>query len=184
MNFKIPKLFFSDSDKKPFRKCKVCEIELSDGKVPYSIEKAYKRTPEGEDITLFEIAICMPCAEKQSQKMSQESQQFLQKVMMNNDFMKRRMNLWKNWEEDWNKKCLFSEKTPNINDEYHVVGHFRGNKVIEQQSPFLIGPEMIEHIQENLSAETKEEMDDFGRTFLGPDPTIAKLLEEGKFVMV
>ena len=43
---------------------------------------------------------------------------------------------------------------------------------------------MIEHIQENLSLETKEEMDNFGRQFLGPDPSLKALLEDYQFVMV
>ena len=184
MSFEIPTHFFSDADQKPFRSCKVCDINLSDGKVPYSIEKAFKKTPEGEDVTIFEIAICMNCAEKQAQKMSQASRSFLQKAMMNEDFIKKRSEMWEGWNSKWNKKCIFSDKSPEVNDEYHIVGHFQGDKVIPHQSPFVIGPEMIAYIQENLSAETKEEMDNFGRTFLGPDPTIAKLLEDGKFVMV
>lgn len=185
MNNNVPQDFYSDSDKEPFRECKVCELDLSDGKTPYSIEKAFKKTPEGEDLTLFELAICIPCAQKQAQKMSEDSRNFIEETMMTDRFFKRRQQMWKNgWQERWNKECIFSGKSLSLNEEYHVVGHFQGNEVLKGQPPFVIGPEMIAYIQENLSAETKGEMDDFGGQFLGPDPKIAELLEDYQFVMV
>ena len=83
MNLDIPKDFYSDSDEQPFRACKVCDCDLSEGNIPYSIEKAFKRVDEDTDITLFEIAICMHCAEKQSEKMSEESRAYIMKMMRN-----------------------------------------------------------------------------------------------------
>src|SRR5690554_7507829 len=73
MDLDIPKDFNSDSDDQPFTACKVCERDLSKGEVPYSIEKAYKRVDEDKDVTLFEVAICMPCAEKQAEKIDRKS---------------------------------------------------------------------------------------------------------------
>jgi hypothetical protein len=185
MKFTIPKKFFSDSDKKAFCNCKVCNIDLSDGKTMYTIEKAFKRTPEGEDVTLFEIAICMPCAEKQAQKMSETSKAFLQRTLMNEDFMQTRHKKWETgWEFDWDQHCFFSNNVIKNHEEYHIVGHFIGNTILPYQTPFVIGQEMLEYVQENLSHETKKEMDDFGGKFLGPDPQIARLLEDGKFVLL
>lgn len=185
MDSNIPHKFHSDSEEKPFKSCKVCDRDLSDGKTPYSIEKAYKKTAEGEDVTLFELAICIPCAEKQSQKMSEASRSFIEKTIMTERFFKRRHELWKEgWEAHWNEECIFSGESLSNNEEYHVIGHFQGDKVIQGQPPFTMGAKMIAYIQEHLSAETKEEMDDFGGQFLGPDPKIAKLLEDYQFVMV
>lgn len=185
MNNNVPKDFYSDSDEKPFKQCKVCEHDLSDGETLYSIEKAYKKTVEGEDLTLFELAICIPCAEEQAQKMSKDSYRFIEKTMMTDRFFKRRHELWKNgWKDNWNKECIFSGKPLLNNEEYHVVGHFQGSKVVNGQPPFVIGSEMIAYIQDHLSPETKDEMDDFGGQFLGPDPKIAALLEDYQFVMV
>jgi hypothetical protein len=158
---------------------------LTQGDVPYTIEKAYKKTEEGEDLTLFELAICMPCAEKQSEKMSKASKEFIQKTLMTPAFFERRNSNWENnWQSTWNKKCIFSDYEVQNNEEYHIVGHFIGNRVIEGQTPFVLGPEVLEYIQENLSPETKEELDNFGKQFLGPDPRIAALLEDYQFVMV
>lgn len=184
MSDKMPQDFYSDTDDQPFLNCKVCEEELNGSGIPYTIEKAYKRTPEGEDVTLFEVAICISCAEKQSRKMSQESRDYLAGIMGNQDFFEKRQDLWDHWEEDWKSQCLFSGEEVKENDEYHIVGHFQDGKLLPHQAPFLIGQDMIEEIQENLSPETKEEMDRFGDQFLGPDPTIKALMEDSQFVLV
>jgi len=184
-HLEIPKDFYSDSNDQPFKSCRVCECDLSDGKTPYSIEKAFKRVDEDKDITLFEIAICIQCAEKQSQKMSKESREYMMRVMEENRFMQKRMHLWESdWEESWKNHCLFSKEEVKLNDEYHIVGHFVGNKLINNLPPFVMGQSFIEEIQENLSAETKEEMDNFGQQFLGPDPSIEALLRDYQFVMI
>lgn len=184
MSHEMPEDFYSDTDDQPFLHCKICERELNESGVPYTIEKAFKRTEEGEDVTLFEVAICIPCAEKQAQKMSKESRKYLASVMGNQDFFEKRQNLWDNWKENWKSKCIFSDNKVKQNDEYHIVGHFQDGQLLPQQAPFMIGQEMIEKIQENLSPETKEEMDRFGDQFLGPDPTIKALMEDSHFVLV
>lgn len=185
MHLDIPKDFNSDVDGKPFLYCKVCEHELNDGKTPYTIEKAFKRVGENEDVTLFEIAICMPCAEKQSAKMSKESRAYLMRVMGNSSFLERREQLWKNdWQKHWKNACIFTHEEVKLNEEYHIVGHFLNGQIIPHAVPFMIGNQFIEEIQENLSVETKEEMDKFGEQFLGPDPSIKALLKDYQFVMV
>ncbi|MGM0478373.1 MAG: hypothetical protein ACQERC_04045 [Bacteroidota bacterium] len=185
MSQQIPKEFYSDGDDRPFRECKVCECDLSKGKVPYSIEKAYKRTEEGEDVTLFEVAICLPCAEKQAGKMSRASREYLASVMGNQSFFEKRQAMWEEgWQSTWKEKCIFSEEKVQVHDEYHIVGHFQGDQLLPQQAPFLIGQQVIEEIQEHLSPETKDELDRFGDQFLGPDPTIRALMEDSQFVMV
>lgn len=183
---KIPKDFYSDVDHKPFTHCKVCDCRLDDAKMPYVVEKAYKRTEEGEDLTLFEMAICILCAQEQVAKMSTESRAFLQRSLMGEELMKRRAALTENdWESNWKNECLLTNKSPKINDEYHIVGQFLGDELLEDQSPYLIGADIIEHIQENLSVETKEEWDNFGRQFYGPeDPQLKALLEDHQFVFV
>lgn len=185
MNLDIPNDFNSDSDDQPFIACKVCDRDLTDNQTPYSIEKAYKRVAEGNDVTLFEVAICMPCAEKQSEKMSKESKAYIMKMMGGAEFLQKRQNRWdKNWREDWKSACLFSDEEIKLNDEYHIVGQFQGGKIIPTMTPFVIGQSYIEEIQENLSKETKEEMDRFGEQFLGPDPALRALLKDHQFVMV
>lgn len=185
MNLDIPKAFYSDTDDQPFHECKVCGNALDNDDVPYTIEKAYKRVSEGEDVTLFEIAICIPCAEAQSKKMSEESRAYMMRKMSENGFMEKREALWNSdWKNRWNAKCLFTNNEVKVNEEYHIVGHFLNGKIIEHAAPFVLGNQFIEDIQENLSLETKEEMDRFGEQFLGPDPALRALLKEHQFVMI
>lgn len=182
----IPTSFHSDATGQPFTNCKVCAIDLTTSGVPYTIEKAFRKQHDGSTITLFELAICIPCARKQASKMSKESQSFLQQTLLTEDVLAKRQNLWNsNWQDTWKENCLFSENQLNDNEEYHVVGHFQNGEVIEGQVPFMIGQEMLEYLQEHLSKETKEEFDDFGKKHLGPDPTLSKLLEEDyQFILV
>ncbi|MFA5575431.1 MAG: hypothetical protein WC994_10350 [Brumimicrobium sp.] len=181
----IPIEFASDSDGKHFIYCKICNCDLQSSNTPYTIEKAYKRIDEARDITLFEIAICMDCAEKQSKTMSEESRQFIQSLIGNSTFLEKRQNLWNNnWKHNWNERCLFSNKKIQLNDEYHIIGQFQNGKVIPQASPFILGQDLIEEMQENLSKETKEEMDRFGEEFLGPDPTLKELFPDYQVIFV
>ncbi|MGB0933250.1 MAG: hypothetical protein ACPGU5_03150 [Lishizhenia sp.] len=182
----IPKRFYSDLDNKPFKTCKVCSAVITEGKEPYIIEKAYKKTEEGEDLTLFELAMCMNCAQEQSNKMSEESRAFIQNTMMNESIMQKRAALFDaDWENSWNTKCLHSEKEVLVNEEYHIVGHFLGENILPGQPPFVMGQALINYLQENISVETKEEWDNFGRTYLGPsDPKLKALLEDYQYTLV
>lgn len=181
----IPSDFFSDIDGRLFTECKVCGCDLSDGHTPYTIEKAFKRVSEEEDVTLFEMVICMPCAEKQSLKMSKASRKYMEAFMEEAQLLEKRSDLWNsNWQTKWASKCLLTGREINIYDEYHIVGQFTGNQLMQGLAPFVLGQEFIEEIQENLSAETKEEMNRFGDQFLGPDPTLRELLLDNQFILV
>lgn len=181
----IPKDFYSDSDGKPFLQCKVCEKHLIESGEPYVIEKGRRKQAEGDDLTIFEMAICISCAQKQAAKMSKASRKTIESVMLNQKTIDKRSDLWDNdWESNWKNNCLVSDNSVKENEEYNIAGHFIGNEVLHGQPPFIISSEILEWLQENLSPETKEELDNFGRQFLGPDPTIKMLLEEYQFVMV
>jgi hypothetical protein len=179
----IPDDFKSDADGAHFTSCKVCG-EAFNEQTPYVIEKAYKRLPE-EDVTIFELAICLPCAEKQAAKMSKESRATVERLMGNQAFFQKRHEMWgADWRSSWKNKCIFNDTQTRENEEYHIVGHFQNGQLMPYQTPFMMGHDMIETIQEQLSAETKEELDNFGQQFLGPDPRIKLLLEDYQFVMV
>lgn len=182
----IPKDFYSDLDNQPLKACKVCEKQIAEGKDPYIIEKAYKRTEEGEDLTLFELAMCMNCAQNQANKMSEESRAFIQNTMMSESIMQKRAQLFSSdWESNWKKKCLHSSNEIKVNEEYHIVGHFLGEDILPGQPPFVMGQALIDYLQEHISTETKEEWDDFGKTYLGPtDPHLKALLEDYQYTLV
>lgn len=182
----IPKDFYSDVDNQPFVTCKVCASVINEGREPYIIEKAYKKTSDGEDLTLFELAMCIDCAQKQSEKMSAESRSFIQNTMMNEAIMQKRAALFESdWQNTWNAKCLYSSDEIVVNEEYHIVGHFLGENILPGQPPFVMGQKLINYLQDNISVETKEEWDNFGRTYLGPsDPKLKALLEDYQYTLV
>lgn len=184
-HYPLPTMFHSDGEGKAFTHCKVCDIDLQQSHVPYTIEKAYQKQADGSLVTLFEIAVCMPCAQKQSQKMSKESRAFITQTLMNEKTLKKRKDVWENnWEEEWDKKCFFSNEETSSLKTFHIVGQFQNEAVIPGEAPMVIGEELLNYLQENLSKETKDEFNDFAKTHLGPDPHLAKLLEEHQFILV
>ena len=79
---KIPDVFHSSKQKKPFCKCLVCETDLSVDGMPYLIEKSFEK---GE--LLFELAICLSCIEKMHSEFSKESSETIE------NFFNKRMNI-------------------------------------------------------------------------------------------
>ena len=182
----IPKVFISDASGEVFLNCKVCNRDLMSGDIPYSVEKAKRKMPDkGPDITLFEIAVCMHCAQKQAQKMSKASRLFMEQTLVSEKSKHKKQAMWDgNWQESWDKQCFYDENPIQDNEEYHVVGQFLGGQILNGFPPFVIGYDMLEYINENLSAETKEELDDFGNKYLGTDPKLALLLKDTRVLIV
>lgn len=180
----IPQDFYSDLENSPFEQCKLCHTTFSDETL-YVIEKAYQKIADGPDVTLFEVAICFKCSEKQALKMSTSSRKKMEKIMGNQDFLAQQKEKWKGeWSPNWKDTCAITNHEISPNQEYHIVGYFKGSQIIPYQVPFVIGNEILEQIQENLSPETKEEMDRLGHEILGPDPTLKAILEEKQFILI
>ena len=80
----IPEEFYSFNTGKPFERCIDCDKYLLDGE-PYMIEKAIRQYPgySAKDI-IFEYAMCVDCAERLKNEMSQESMASIQKFFMSN----------------------------------------------------------------------------------------------------
>lgn len=70
--FEIPEEFWSAYAEEPFDACVDCGTGLSDGTLPYAIQKHFVA---GEAV--FEMAMCMDCATRLQQQFSQESRQAL-----------------------------------------------------------------------------------------------------------
>lgn len=69
----IPEEFWSAYLEGPFQSCVDCGVSLSDGKLPYAIQK---HIVAGESV--FEMAMCLDCAASLQEEFSQESRQALQ----------------------------------------------------------------------------------------------------------
>lgn len=185
----IPERFYCDADGKPFENCQACGKYLLDDSTTYVVEKALKNY-EGYDFysTIFEYAICLPCHMEIQKGMSQESLMNLQRyyggiiekkgnqpIVINlNDF-----NL-----DDWLSKCFFTDDPVDEMKEYQVVAQFKGDKMIMNMPPMIVGEAAMEEMSHLLSDKTIDEMNGFRKQFLGPDPEIEELIYGKKLILI
>ena len=183
----IPNHFYSDETGKPFTNCVMCEIDLYANKIPYAIEKAMKRMDDGRVVTLFEMAICMNCGQQMHERLSTHSKQVMEDYFMKIELPQKRMKSAQNeeWKSTWDSQCLVSGKPIQQFSEFNLMGNFIGGNVIKKLPPMSISAEVLETIQDKLSPESKEELDDFRNTYLGPsDPQLKALLSETQLIFI
>ena len=185
----IPELFYSDAEGKPFELCQVCGKDLLGGNTVYVVEKAFK-SYKGYDFktTLFEYAICLDCHMEIQNRMSEESLGNLQRYYMQIMAEKgdkpvvidvENFNL-----DQWVSKCFFRDDPVSSMEEYQLVAQFRGNKMLLNIPPMVVGEKAIEEMSELLSDKTIDEMNGFKSRFLGPDPAIEELFAGKKLLLI
>lgn len=178
-NEDIPEQFYSEQDKQPHTECSVCGNGFGNGH--YFVEKAFQKTHDKSSYQLtFEYAICEQCKTDMMQSISKESMKNIQEFAMKMGGMPVPENS-KDVEVDLNQyltTCIATGKSIDELDEYHLVGIFRGNKMV--QLPMLYGETFIEEYSELLSEETKGFFDDFFNNITLLPPTLAKILEDEK----
>lgn len=184
-NCPIPAEFHSFSNNGPFVQCIECDCTLNDK--DYLIEKAIKKYPgfKAFDV-VFEYAICMACAEKMRNSMSEASLQSLNKYMENNIDQQRRQRMaqfFPDRAEKWTEQCLVSGTMKNDTDEYQIFAHCRGNQLLSDSMPYMISGKIMEEMQSVLSKETRDEMDDFIGKHFGP-PSLEKDLPYRRTILV
>jgi hypothetical protein len=185
----LPEEFYSDETNAPFTRCTVCDSDLIDSGVPYSIEKAIKVLASGDEVTLYEMAICLPCSHKMNERVSEESRKVMEEFFAEMQMEKKQWELMINnlhadpSEKSWLKQCLISGKLKSEFTEYNMVAQMMGSRMMPGMQPFVIDSKAMEGLQDKLSAETKEEFDDFRDKFLAPtDPELRALFQESSFV--
>ncbi|MEZ4937565.1 MAG: hypothetical protein R2799_08220 [Crocinitomicaceae bacterium] len=184
----IPKLMKSDLTDQLFHNCLMCDIDLMESRIPYMIEKAFKRAPDGSLYTIFEFAICMNCAQKTQNQLSRESLTNIQ-----NYFARKRDLFQRNEEmfdsektefEDWTNECILSGNKISECEEFQVLAMCQGNQMEMGLFPYAISGAEAENMQELLSEKTKDELDDFMNTHLDLPPELKMLLEESSTLVL
>lgn len=189
VKLEIPRIFYSDVEEKPFETCVVCGKDLIHSQEPYMIEKVMK-TYEGHDFTstVYEFAICQSCHQKMQEGMSDESMRNMQRYYQ--EFAQQQgsnaimIDLRTFDINKWLSKCFFKKTPVSELKEYQVVGMFRGDKLILNQPPMVMGYEAMEEMSELLSKQTKDEMNGFREKFLGPPPEFSEFIYGKKLIMV
>lgn len=179
-----PEDFNSDANDAPFRECLICSEDLLHAGVPYTIEKAKKVLDSGDEVTLYEMAICMPCAEQMNKRVSAHSRQVMDEFFKSLDMDRMREELMEaEHPDDWKSKCMISGKPKGDIKEYNIVAQMSNGRLLHGMPPMLIDLAVMEPLQDKLSAETKEEFNNFRDQFLSPDdPQLRALLEDTQFV--
>lgn len=178
-NEDIPEQFYSGENHQPHTACSVCGNGFGDGY--YFIEKAFQKTHDKTEFQLtFEYAICESCKSDLMQSISRESMKNIRRFAMKMGGVP----VLKNSDDivfDLNQHlttCMATGKSVDELDEYHLVGIFMGNKMV--QLPMVYGEMFIEEYSELLSEETKGFYDDFFNSITLLPPTLAKILEDEK----
>ena len=168
----IPKTFY-DFEGNPFSECKVCGAELLESGRMYMIEKAVKVYPDnlGETV-VFEHAICLACADEMSNQLSKDSREAVQKYFQQ-VAQQLQTEAFLNDEEIQvnSESCLVSKKPVSACTEYQRYATCKGDKLFEgAQPPFALSGEVMEEIQDLLSEETRDFLDNFMETHFGIPP--------------
>ena len=162
----IDKAFYPFDNEEPFQECTMCKLKFEE-ETDFLIEKAVK----GNDV-IFEIAMCLPCAENMRKQLSAESIERIEEFMSGVDFEERANHFLNNQSDeidDYIGKCLVSGKPIDKNEEHQIYAYCQGGEMIYSALPYAISGEIMEQVQELLSPETKQELDDFMDQYLIPD---------------
>lgn len=179
----IPKVFKTFISEEYFRNCITCDKYLLDDETEYVIEKVIR-----EGYVELEYSMCLDCVEKMRQKMSKESMERINQYFEQNfNFYDRRYDLFASQSsniDDYISRSLFKDKSIHDLDEYQLLGHCRGNKMLLSVFPYIVSKDAIEEVQELLSAKTREELDDFTDKHFGLPPDMKEILRTKRPVLL
>jgi hypothetical protein len=175
----IPEIFKSYESGGNFEFCLVCKKPLLKEGTQYLIEKAIRNYPEmkTKDV-IFEYAICLECAEKLQDELSEESLSRIQEYFSKKvDFEKRFNECLKFGEktDDYISNCLISGKNHNELKEYVIQGHCIGDKMALSFMPYMISENVMDEIAELLSNKTLDFLDGFMDDYLGYPPEFREI---------
>ncbi len=185
----IPKDFYSDGDGKPFENCLVCGKDLLNSETSYVVEKVMKNYEEYDfSSTVYEFAICSDCHMEQQNKMSKESvanmQSYYQSKVADAGKQSIAIDL-RNFDlKTWLSKCFFTDKPITEMKEYQIVAQFKGNKMLMNMPPMVIGEDIINDMADLLSDKTIDEMNGFKEQFLGPPPEFEEFIYGRKLILI
>lgn len=171
--------FNNELTESPFTNCCVCEVNFHDSEIKYLVEKSFKRVSENVQYSIYEYAICWNCAQSFQEKISHESNQAIQNYFL--EQLNNRPPRFFSEDQDPIEVCLSQCMIKGTNTseltEYTMCGVFRNGQFSLEAMPYVLSAEVLEELAEQLSASTKDEMDDFRETYLGGPPELEELFK-------
>lgn len=176
----IPKIF-QKSDGGLLDACIMCNQNLHSPAQDYLIEKALRVYSELKKTeVIFEYAICFACAEAMRNELSTESKQRIEAYFAERVNPEQRLNMLHPKRaplKQWISNCLINQSSIKKATEYSVYAHAYGKKMVYDFFPYAISGEVMEEVNELLSAHSRQVLDDFiGNHFSGP-PEVAEILK-------
>ncbi len=179
----IPRVFKTFISEAYFKNCIICDRYLLDNETEYVIEKVISN-----GYVELEYSMCLGCVEKMRQRMSEESMERVNRYFEENfDFYARRYHILASRSsniDDYISSCLFKDKPVHELEEYQLLGHCRGDKMLLSVFPYIVSKNAIEEVQELLSAKTSEELDDFTDRYFGLPPDLKEILRTKRPVLL
>ena len=179
----IPATFKTFVSEEYFQNCISCNKYLLKGKTQYVIEKAVKNNN-----VEFEYAMCLDCAEKMRENLSDISLERIGKYFENHVdlFDKRNYFLEQKFTtvDDYLSTCLINGTNISSLDEYQIFAYCEDDKLLLSYFPYMISHRAIEEMQELLSAQTKDELDDFTKRHFDLPPEWRETIIGKKFVLI
>ena len=179
----IPETFKTFVSEEYFQNCISCNKYLLKGKTQYVIEKAIK----GNNVE-FEYAMCLDCAEKMRENLSDLSLERIGKFFEEHvDLFDKRNYLLEQKHttiDDYLSTCLINGSSITSLNEYQIFAYCEGDKILLSYFPYMISHEAIEEMQELLSPQTKDELDDFTKKHFDLPPEWREIIKDKKFVLI
>jgi hypothetical protein len=187
----IPKDFYDFDTNNPISNCISCNKYLLENGTRYMVEKAFQRYPKFKTIdTIFEYALCMQCMNNKKDSISKSSARNIENYFMKYaDNFVNNLNLIAQKDENTESSdllahCIIKGTDISTVTEYQICGLFNGKQMVLNIFPYAISGLVAEEINELLSVETKEEIDDFIDEHFGFPPEIKKLIKEKDLVIL
>ncbi len=172
----IPSLFCDSITQKPYNQCLICEKSLKNKS--YHVNKVLKKYAEFDlTETIAEMAICNTCALDKAFGVSKESEKVIIEFYSQINFAERIHQLYqsetKEHYETWIEQCIVTHKKRNELSEYQIIALISDDeKLVLNEELLMISGEAIEALHEKLSAETKQDMEDFIGKYFGIPPEL------------
>ncbi len=133
--------------------CNICNKQIIDEE-PHVTEKAWKKYGEFGWSVIFELTLCVRCMQDKQQHISKESRERIQQYIALNQPSSPHSN----------ERCNFTGKA------FSECEFVQGAMMVDsnRSTIVLMSDEAIEMLQDQLSTETKEELDRFAQEQLGP----------------
>ena len=189
LSIDIPKVFYSDLTGTLMNKCISCECDLLKSGIPYIIEKALKPYKGYTSYsTIFEYAICMPCANNMKSLISAHSMENITQYFTQNfDPENTRRNLSTNDNievENWLSQCIIKDTSITDLGECQIYGQCKGDQMLLGHFPYMVGGVALDEMIDLLSAETLDDLNRFKNEIVDGPSEFQDLLQSGPKVFL